>query len=278
MLNIDFLLNTQKPVADQDISVQWGQAVEADLRALDSRTTGVSGASGGFGGSVSYGSRSGNDSGWAGTKVNCAVYAYDGKLYPNNTTFYDGVLTYDSGDSYDNWVTSFSYTSQTYSFGTQLSVGGTINVLGTFPHGTPTITAEYSANNGTTWSPLSGSQSATTFTFDATLMTTVRFTVTVPQASTGTPASLASYSMSFSGKSYGETLVINVPLAGTDITYGLPYPVTPGAAFFPFFQAGQRLRADVSNLTTTGCRLQLVTDDGVYSPMNGRGLLIVALG
>jgi hypothetical protein len=278
MLNIDSLLSSQKPIADQDISVQWGQAVEADIRQLDSRTTGVSGVSGGFGGAVPYGSTSGNDSGWSGTKVNCSVYAYDGKLYPNSTTFHDGALTYDTGSTYDNWVTSFSYTSQSCSFPTTLLVGGTINVVGTFPYGTPLITAEYSANGGATWAPLTGSQSGATFTIAPVQMNRIRFTATVPQASTGAPASLTSYSMSFNGKSYGETLVIDVPLAGTDITYSLPYPVVPGAAFFPFFQAGQRLRADVSNLTTTGCRLQLVTDDGVYSPMNGRGLLIVALG
>lgn len=276
-LQIDGLLPSQRPIADQDIAKQWGDAVEADIRALDTRVGSV-GVAGGSGNVVGYGSYAGNDTAWSGVKNNCAVYPLDGYLYPNNTTTFDSGLLYDAGETYDHWVTSWNYRTLPFVFNAQYNMAGSFTVAGTFPHGNPVITAEKSMDGGLSWSALAGTQAGLTFTFAITAMNAVRFTATVPQASTGMPSFLTNFSMAFTGGAYGENHVYDIPIGGLAVVYSLPFPVAPGAVFTPFFQGGQRLRADITALTATGCNIQLVTDDGVFTPMNGRGLLIVSLG
>lgn len=230
-----------------------------------------------------YGDYEGDDSGWTGTKTDCIVFdlpgdPLDGYLIPESTTFLDDGLFLDNGETLDNYVTSYTYRTLPYDFGAVFFVQGSFTITGSFPYGDPVITGEYSNDSGATWLPLTGAQVGLVYTFEPVQVDQVRFTSVMTQDAADSPSYVSGFSMAFQGPQYGETYALDIPIEGLTFNFTRTYPVIPAVEFFPYYMADQRLRADVSEPTLTSVFIQLVMDDGVGDPMNGRGKLTVSVG
>lgn len=267
-LNIDNLLPAQQPVADQDIAVQWGEAVEADLRSHEVKVSSMA-----LGGPsiTSYVFDTNTDSGWAGNKINCVVYGPTGNLHPILTEDWDGVDLWDGLSEWgDAFVAAYQYTTLPVDFGNVYTIEGQLTVNGYFPGGVA-ITAQQSLD-GVNWEGWPSTQAGTTVTLSQANTRHVRFILDVTQDGTS-PNYISALQFNIKGPQYWELLPLTIPLSGAHVVFNRPYYNPPAVLFTPLFLAGIDLIPRITNVTATGCTINLVKLDG--TPLNGAGACFV---
>lgn len=267
-LAIDRLRPDQGVVAKQNLAVQWGKAVEADLHTLAAAIGGGAGSSSTVW--ANYGGYSGDDNGWSGNKVRCSVNP-DGTLGTIVLDEWDDAGVWDDAGTWDNFASDFTYHTTVYDLGNIYAARAVLELVGSFG-AQPVISAEFSLD-GVAWTPWPGSQNDLILYLDDTMFRYARFTFAVLQDHISEQRYISGYTLAVWGGQYGETHNLVIPVNGLDVVYERVYPKAPGAAFNPYFQANQEVKCHVSNLTATGCHIQLYLNDATNTPINGAGLL-----